>query len=84
MTKNDITRGQVRVPIGPTKSLLPNARARINVVLHGQPLCCRWDPRYGSKQRSGVIGIGKQAGSLLTPGDLLDIALGENGAVLLT
>ncbi len=84
VTAKDIEAGQVRIPIGATKAVLPAAREDILVVLRGRKLTCRWDPRYGEKERSGVIRVGKAAaGGLLSAGDVLAVTLQANGSVVL-
>jgi hypothetical protein len=78
VTANDIAAGQVRIPIGATKRILPQTRQDISVVLRGRVLTCRWDPRYGEKERSGVIRVGKAAAvELLAPGDVLAVSLAD-------
>ena len=82
VTAKDIEVGQVRIPIGATKTILPPVRQDILVVLRGRKLTCRWDPRYGVKERSGVIRVGKAAAAdLLSPGDLLAVAVTADGSV---
>lgn len=74
--------GQVRLPIGASKSILPLARQDIVVVLRGRKLTCRWDPRYGERERSGVIRVGKAAAAaLLAPGDVLAVVVAPDGSV---
>jgi hypothetical protein len=81
VTATDIAVGQVRIPIGASKRLLPRTRQGIAVVLRGRELTCRWDPRYGVKERSGVIRVGKAAATeLLAEGDVLMVSVRE-GAV---
>lgn len=76
VTVKDIEVGQVRIPRGATKALLPGERQDIPVRLRGRELTCRWDPRYGPPERSGVIRVGKAAaGELLEPGDVLAVRL---------
>lgn len=78
VTAKDIAAGQVRIPIGPTKRLLPADASDLDVVLRGRHLAsCRWDPRFGSDQeRSGLIRVGTAAASeLLTAGDILDVVV---------
>lgn len=85
VTANDIESGQVRIPIGPTKTLLPLVKADITVVLRGSELgLCRWDLRYSiDRQRSGVIRVGRAAArDLLHTGDVLAVSAG-GGAVSL-
>jgi hypothetical protein len=41
------------------------------VLLHGRRLQCQWDPRYGARERSGVIRVGEAAAiELLSAGDV--------------
>ncbi len=74
VTAKDIAAGIVRVPRG-SKRLLPAERCRISLVLRGVDLGgVRWDPRFGPDQeRSGVIGIGREAAAELAEGDVLCI-----------
>lgn len=68
MTESDIKAGQVRIPIGATKTILPQERQDISVLLVGRELACRWDPRYGEKERSGVIRLaGPPRANFCTP-----------------
>jgi hypothetical protein len=84
VTRKDIEVGQVRIPIGASKTILPPVRQDIVVVLRGRKLTCRWDPRYGEKERSGVIRIGKEAAAdLLSPGDVLAVSVATDGFVTL-
>jgi hypothetical protein len=74
VTAKDIESGQVRIPRGATKAVLPQARQDISVRLRGRLLISRWDPRYGPPERSGVIRVGKgPAQDLLEPGDVLAV-----------
>lgn len=85
MTESDIRAGQVRIPIGATKAILPQERQDISVLLVGRELTCRWDPRYGEKERSGVIRVGRTAArELLHPGDVLAVSMRADGAVQLS
>lgn len=82
VTAKDIEAGQVRIAIGATKTILPPARQDIAVVLRGRELTCRWDPRFGEKERSGIIRVGKAAAAdLLSPGDLLAVTVAADGSV---
>ena len=84
VTAKDIEVGQVRIPVGATKSILPLARQDIVVVLRGRKVTCRWDPRYGVKERSGVIRVGKAAAAdLLSQGDVLAVSVAADGSVSL-
>jgi hypothetical protein len=78
VTASDIAVGQVRIPIGPTKSILPPTRQDVSVVLRGRELTCRWDPRNSDKERSGVIRVGKAAAAeLLSAGDVLAVSVSD-------
>jgi hypothetical protein len=84
VTVGDIAVGQVRIPIGATKTILPLARRDVVVVVRGRELTARWDPRYGEKERSGVIRVGKAvAAELLLPGDVLAVSVAPDGSVSL-
>jgi hypothetical protein len=83
LTGTDIEVGQVRIPRGATKTVLPSERIDVAVVLRGRELGpCRWDPRYGPPERSGVIRVGKSAArELLTAGDVLAVTVDPDGIV---
>ena len=72
VTAKDIEAGQVRIPIGARKRLLPSDRGEVEVVLGGRHMTCRWDPRSGAdRERLGLIRLGRAAATeLRTPGDL--------------
>lgn len=74
VTAKDIAAGIVRVP-RTGKRLFPAERCRVSLMLRGVELeDVRWDPRFGPDQeRSGVIGIGKEAAAELTEGEVLRI-----------
>ncbi len=82
VTAADIEAGRIRVP-GGAKSLLPDHRTELVVVLRGEILGdCRWDPRYGPPERSGVIGIGKAtARRLLNSKDVLALRVASDCTV---
>lgn len=84
VTARDIEAGQVRIPRA-AKEVLPQERTDIQVVLHGRELeTCRWDPRYGPPERSGVIRVGRSAArALLRPGEVLAVAVDAGGMVSL-
>ena len=84
VSASDIQAGRVRIPIDATKRVLPLARSDIEVVLRGRELRCRWDPRYGPRERSGVIGVGQAAATeVLSPGDVLAVSVDDAGVVSL-
>ena len=85
VTSKDIEVGQVRIPIGATKTMLPRVRTDIMVILRGSELGPRrWDPRRDTdKERSGVIRVGRAAArELLQVGDVLAVSA-RGGAVRL-
>jgi hypothetical protein len=85
VTESDIKAGQVRIPIGATKTILPQERQDIPVLLVGRELTGRWDPRYGEKERSGVIRLGRTAArELLHPGDVLGVSMRADGTAQLS
>jgi hypothetical protein len=85
ITAREIEVGQVRIPASATKSMLPKQRTDIAVLLRGRELrACRWDPRYGPPERSGVIRVGKAAArELLAAGDVLVVTVDPDGVVQL-
>ncbi len=55
------------------------------MLLGGGELTGRWDPRYGEKERSGVIRIGRTAAlELLHPGDMLGVSMRADGTAQLS
>ena len=85
VTERDIGAGQVRIPLGATKTILPQERQDISVLLVGRELTCRWDPRYGEKERSGVIRVGRTAArELLHPGDVFAVSMRADDTVQLS
>ncbi len=76
VTAKDIEVGQIRIPRGATKRLLPHERQDITVRLRGREMTCRWDPRHGPPERSGVLRVGKAAArEQLQPGDVLAVGV---------
>jgi hypothetical protein len=83
VTAKDIEVGQVRIPAD-TKTLFPGTRTQVVVELRGHMLECRWDPRLGERERSGVLRVGKRAATdLLSPDDVLAVAAGAGSLVRL-
>jgi hypothetical protein len=73
VTANDIEAGQIRLS-GPVKTMFPRERQDVAIVLRGKPMTCRWDPRYGPPERSGVLRVGKAATTqFLGAGDVLEV-----------
>lgn len=85
VTARDIELGQVRIPCGVAKTVLPDERTDIPIMLRGRELgACRGDPRYGPPERSGVIRVGKLAAwELLVAGDVLVLTIRGGGVVAL-
>jgi HEPN domain-containing protein len=83
VTAGDMAAGIVRVPPS-SKLMFPAERALVTVALRGAFLQdVRWDPRLGpDRERSGVLGIGKQAASQLIEGERLVIERVDGGVRL--
>jgi hypothetical protein len=81
VTAVDIRNGRIRVPsteTADTKNILPSQKDTIKVVLRGEHLECRWDPRMGpDKQRSGVIYIGSVLAQLVQAEEVLTVQRSE-------
>jgi hypothetical protein len=76
VTAEDIATGQLRIPRGATKALFPPVRQDVTLEIRGLKATCRWDPRYGPPERSGVVRIGRAAArEFLRPGDVLNVRL---------
>ena len=61
VTTKDLEAGRVRLPRA-AKRLFPSQRTYETVLVRGQELRARWDPRSGPDQeRSGVLAFGKGA-----------------------
>jgi hypothetical protein len=61
VTAKDLEAGRVRLPRA-AKRLFPSQRTYETVLVRGQELRARWDPRSGPDQeRSGVLAFGKGA-----------------------
>jgi hypothetical protein len=75
VTEADRASGRIRFPRA-TKHLLPGDRVDIIVRVHGHELVCRWDPRYGPPERSGVLTVGRAfAAKHLTEDEVLNVAV---------
>jgi hypothetical protein len=82
VTAADRAAGRIRFPRG-AKHLLPEERADLTVRLHGQELVCRWDPRFGPPERSGVLTVGRAfAGAHLTQDEALTVRIDGDVIVL--
>jgi hypothetical protein len=84
VTQNDLSRGQIRIPItGPTKAMLPKKPSRLVIVLKGRRIESRYDPRMGpDRQRSGVLGVDRSILSeAVSVGEVLPIVTSSRGVV---
>jgi hypothetical protein len=81
VTDADLNAGRIRIPRGSTKEALPQEPGRILVSIRGEERDCSYNPRYGPPERSGVIGVGKEAlNRLVRAGEKLAISV-EQGRV---
>jgi HEPN domain-containing protein len=83
VTEHDRDQGIVRIPAR-SKWLFPSELARLTVVLEGYRLDeVRWDPRLGpDRERSGVLGVGKDVASQIKQGKTLRITRSDVGVHL--
>jgi hypothetical protein len=59
VTKVDLANGRIRLPHA-AKRLFPADKSHVSIVLRGQPMKVRYDPRMGPDQeRSAILGIGR-------------------------
>jgi len=82
VTSADLDAGRIRIPRGP-KKVFPPDKGHVEIDLRGQMLTCRWDPRLGPPERSGVISLGKRNLGAVKPDEVLSIEVGET-AIRLT
>ncbi|MGW4099094.1 hypothetical protein [Mycobacterium sp. NPDC004974] len=55
----DLKAGRIRIPKA-TKSLFPDSKMQLAVLLRGQSIEALWDPRHGpDRPRSGVLAVGR-------------------------
>lgn len=80
----DLKAGRIRIPKA-TKPMFPESKAPIDVVLRGQPIAARWDPRHGpDRPRSGVLAVGREIlAALVDAGEVLRIS-NSNGRIELS
>ena len=83
VTAGDQESGIVRVP-RESKGVLPAEACRLNLLLRGHDLGeVRWDPRLGpDRERSGVLGVGREIATTLTAGEALYITAIDAGVRL--
>lgn len=58
VTDADLAAGRIRIPVA-SKPALPPTKQYVTIVLRGQRMEVRWDPRTEPRSRSGVLGIGR-------------------------
>lgn len=73
VTAADLRAGHIRIPRG-SKDLFPSERCELDLTIRGRSLRCRYDPRFGPPERSGVLGVGKNVlPALVQEDDVLQI-----------
>ena len=84
VTQADLAAGRIRLP-REAKRFFPSERGSVEVVLRGERLTGRYDPRTGpDRERSAVLILEKHAlGELVQPDEVLDVARGPAGVVRL-
>jgi hypothetical protein len=76
ISEKDIAAGMVRFPRA-AKAAFPGQRSDIAVVLRGDLLEGRWDPRNGpDRERSGVLRLGRPLAKRVDVGDVLTVVPG--------
>lgn len=82
VTKVDLANGRIRLP-HQAKALFPAEKAYVSIVLRGQPMKVRYDPRMGPDQeRSAVLGIGRRVlPALVAEDDVLELRALRDGTV---
>lgn len=83
VTEVDRRAGRIRFPKD-AKRLFPVGPDTVNVILRGQTILCRWNPRTGM-DKSGVLGVGSQRLSALVADDeVLTVRVDDEGRIALT
>lgn len=84
MTKVDLANGRIRLP-HEAKALFQAEKSFVPIVLRGQPMEVRYDPRMGPDQtRSAVLGIGRGVlPTLVGEDEVLEIRALPDGTVAL-
>jgi hypothetical protein len=81
MTRNDISRGSVRVPQR-TKAVLPLAPQVVVVRIRGRTVQASWNPRtQGTRERSGVLTVGVAVTRSIEPGAVLAVGVASDGCI---
>lgn len=84
VTQADLAAGRIRLP-REAKRFFPSERGSVEVVLRGERLTGRYDPRTGpDRERSAVLTLEKQAlARLVQPDEVLEVVRGPAGVVRL-
>ena len=84
VTQADLAAGRIRLP-REAKRFFPSDRGSVEIVLRGERLTGRYDPRTGpDRERSAVLSLEKQAlARLVQPDEVLEVARGPAGVVRL-
>ena len=84
VTQKDLNAGQIRFP-NVSKTVFPDEKAEIAVLIRGSHFRGRYDPRRGpDRERSAVLRLGKSVlAGLVEPDEVLDVSVAENGLVSL-
>ena len=82
VTAADLHAGRIRIP-HETKLLFPRDGEYVDILLRGQAMNVRWDPRMGPDQeRSGVLLIGRRVlPDLVSPDEVLHVQGGGIGPI---
>jgi len=84
MRPGDFKAGRIRIP-GATKPLFPECKTTLDIVVRGQSVEARWDPRYGpDRDRSGVLSVGRAIVAALQEGGRLTVIQHSDGTVELS
>ena len=84
VTQADLAAGRIRLP-RPTKRFFPSERSSVDVVLRGERLAVRYNPRSGPKrERGAVLSVQKETLARLVQRDeVLRVTRGAGGVVRL-
>ncbi len=78
ITAADRAAVRIRFPHA-SKHFLPDDRTDLPVRVRGHELVCRWDPRYGPPERSGVLTVGRAfAAKHLAEDEVLNVTVDGN------
>jgi hypothetical protein len=81
LTPKDVDALRIRVPRGVAADVLPDTKGPVTVLVRGQKLTGRWNPRLDSSH--GVIRLKRsaEATDLLDPGSVFELAVQRDGTV---